>query len=292
MLLNLIGFLLKLAFTIIVYVYVGIIELSKLMLKPFKLLFSAIKDALASRYPIPYALNDRFYAFNGFMPFLLFAAALIYTVIVLCISFFQWDSDNNYVQHLLFNTTLGSFFGFMSGRLDFSPAAIMAIAFSGSLLPLCMSSHECGGIKPRWFVRVPCYIVYLITSSSLAVMLTGLFGVVGQWGFDTIVTLFNQESNSFFATAGKILALIPLAYIALLLCMIAVRTYAEGFLFGLLGMIILIALAFLIQLIPQEYYALGDILEIILLLGMFFGLDILQGKAVGKFEEMLEDMKV
>ena len=292
MLLNLIGFLLKLAFTILGYIYIGIIGLTKLMLKPFKLLFSVIKDALSSRYPIPYSLDDRFYAFNGFMPFLLFAAALIYTVIVLCISFCHWDSDSNYVQHLLFNTTLGSFFGFMSGGLDFSPAAIIAIAFSGSLLPLCMSAHESNGIKPRWFVRAPCYIVYLIASSSLAVMLTGLFGVVGQWGFDTIVNLFNQESSSFFATAGKILALIPLCYIALLLSMIAVRTYAESFIFGLLGMIVLIILAFLTQLIPQEYYVLGDIVESILVLGMFFGLDILQGKAVAKFEESLEDMYI
>ena len=49
MLLNLIGFLLKLAFTILGYIYIGIIGLTKLMLKPFKLLFSVIKDALSNR---------------------------------------------------------------------------------------------------------------------------------------------------------------------------------------------------------------------------------------------------
>ena len=260
------------------------------MVKPFKLLFGKIKEILDERFPVPYTLDSKFRAFNGFAPFVLFIAALAFVVIALCINFANWDPDDNYITHLVYNTTLGSFIGFLSGGLEFTPATVVAIAFSSSLLPLCMESHNQGDLKPRWYVRVPCYVVYLLASSTLAVMLTGLFGTVGQWGFDTIVNLFNQETTTFFAPVGKILALIPLGYIALLLCLIAVKNYAEGFLFGLIGIIVVVILMGLLQLLPEEYAVLQEVLAAILLLAMLFGLDIVQSKAVGKFEEMLENM--
>lgn len=288
---SVIGVVIKIAFYGVIYLYIGIVELGKLMSKPFSLLLKTGKSFAAKRLGVAGRLDSCFWVFNGFMPFLLFAAALIFAVAAFWISASHWDKNDNYLTDLIFNTTLGSFTGFLSGGLDFTPATIVAIAFSGTLIPLCMASHDPKFDKAPWYIRAVCYTVYLVAFSILARLLTGVFQTVGQWGYETIVSLWKQKASGFFPTAGKVLVLIPLCYVALLLCLITVKTYAESLLFGLLGMIVLFLGGWLLTLVPDTYPLLVEILSAVFVLGLFFGLDILQGKAVDKFDKFLEETK-
>ncbi|MBO5837622.1 MAG: hypothetical protein J6Q92_07010 [Oscillospiraceae bacterium] len=288
---SVIGVAIKVAFYGVIYLYIGIVELGKLMSKPFSLLLKTGKSFAKKHLGAADRLDSCFWAFNGFMPFLLFAAALIFAVVSFWISASHWDTNDNYLIDLIYNTTLGSFTGFLSGGLDFTPATIVAIAFSGTLMPLCMASHDPEFDRAPWYIRAVCYTVYLVAFSILARLLTGLFQTVGQWGYNTIVSLYNRKTEGFFATAGKVLPLIPLCYVALLLCLITVKTYAESLLFGFLGMIALFLVGWLLSLLPDTYPLLVQILSAVSVLGLFFGLDILQGKAVDRFGKFIEDTK-
>ena len=288
---SVIGVAVKIAFYGVIYLYIGVVELGKLMSKPFGWLCKELKKQQEKHLPAPQQLDAVFFPFNGFMPFLLFAAALIFAVVSFWISASHWDTQDNYLIDLIYNTTLGSFFGFLSGGLDFTPATIVAIAFSGTLMPLCMASHDPEFDKAPWYIRAVCYTVYLVAFSILARLLTGLFQTVGQWGYDTIISLYNRKTEGFFATVGKVLPLIPLCYVALLLCLITVKTYAESLLFGFLGMIALFLFGWLLSLLPDTYPILNQVIMVVFVLGMFFGLDILQGKAVDRFGKFVEDTK-
>lgn len=288
---SVIGVAVKIAFYGVIYLYIGILELGKLMSKPFEWLFKELKKQQEKHLPAPRQLDVVFFPFNGFWPFLLFVAALVFAAVAFWISSLHWDKEDNYLTDLIFNTTLGSFTGFLSGGLDFTPATILAIAFSGTLMPMCMTAHDPKFDKAPWYIRAVCYVVYLVAFSILARLLTGLFQTVGQWGYETIVSLWKQETRGFFPTAGKVLALIPLCYVALLLCLITVKTYAESLLFGLLGMIALLLGGWLLTLLPDTYPMLKDAAMAVFVLGLFFGLDILQGKAVDRFEKFVEDTK-
>ena len=76
--LGLVGGILKLAFNLIVIIYVLMGKLIKLMCKPFKLLWDKIKDLIGMDMLIPYRIDDKFSAFNGLLPFCLFIIALIF----------------------------------------------------------------------------------------------------------------------------------------------------------------------------------------------------------------------
>lgn len=47
----------------------------------------------------------------------------------------------------------------------------------------------------------------------------------------------------------------------------------------------------LLSLIPDTYPLLSEIVTVVFVLGLFFGLDILQGKAVDRFEKFIEETK-
>ena len=288
---SLIGFLLKVAYHVILYVYAIVVWLSLLMSKPFRLLLDKIKDSLGRKLPVPERLNQRFSVFNGLVPFLLLMTALVFSALAFWISSRNWDPNDNYLTYMIYNTTLGSFLGFVSGDLEFTPATVVAIAFSGAILPLCMDAHNTEYEEAPIYIRIPCYAAYLIACSILATMLTGVFQSLGQWGYQTIVDLFQQTGGTFFAQAGKIIVMIPLCYVALLLCLITVRTYAECFVFGLVGMVGLIVVLLLLELIPEAYNTLKEILSVVIVVVMFFGLDIWQSRTMEKLYQEMEELK-
>ena len=283
------GFLISFAFNALVYTYAVITMLIDLMSRPFQALANKIKEFFAKKIPIPDKLNSKFRAVNGFAPFVLLMAAIVFSVVAFVISSFAWDKNDNYLTYMVYNTTLGSVTGFLSEGLPFTPATLVAIAFSGMLLPMCMNAHNRENKKAPIYIRIPCYVVYLVTSSIVAMMLSEVFQVVGEWGYQSILALYHGLGESIFLSILKIIALIPLCYVALLLCMITIKTYAECIVFGFLGVVVLFLAGFLIQLIPESYAVLAEALTIILVLASFFGLDVLQGKAVGKLEEVINE---
>lgn len=289
---QLLGWLISFAFNALIYIYGFIVMLSNLMSKPFQLLWDKLKAFLDNKLPISGNLNRKFSAFNGFGPFVLLIVATVFSGVSFWISSYNWDSNDNYFTYILYNTTLGSFIGFMNDGLDFTPATLVAIAFTGSLMSACMDAYDPEDEKAPIYIRIPCYVVYLVTFSILAIMLSGVFQTVGQWGYETILALYHKDGGSFWAVVGKILAMIPLCYVALLLCLITVRTYAECCVFGILGMIILIVGGLLLQLIPDSYKTLEEVLTAVFALGLFFGLDVWQGKAVAKVDELLDEKEI
>lgn len=286
--LGLIGALLKLIFNILLFVYTIIGKVIKLMWKPFKLLWNLIRDFLEDRFSLPYYVDSKFSAFNGFLPFCLFIAALIFAVVNIWVNL--GAGNMKFMEELLYNTTFGFFISLINQGQQITPAACVAIAFSGALLPLCMNAHKSEFDRVRWYVRVPCFMVYLVATAVFAILFTDVFQVVGEWGYRTIVDLFNQNDMAFFAVAGRILALIPLCYIALLVCLVAVKNFAECCVFGVLGIVAMIAIGLLLQLVPENLATLRDVLSVVALFGLLFGLDALQGKAVEYFEEQMEDV--
>ena len=286
---SLIGWLLKIALKILEVGYSLVVVFSLMMSKPIRKLLDKIKAYVGEKLPIPDGLNRFFHPFNGLMPFLLFLAALIFAGVSFWISSRNWDPNDNYLVNMLYNTTLGSFLGFLSGGLEFTPATVVAIAFSGAMLPLCMDTHNRGEEKAPVYIRMPCYAVYLIACSILATMLTGVFQSVGQWGYQTILELFNLKGASFLVIAGKILAMIPLCYIALLLCLITVRTYVECFVFGLAGTIGMLVIILLLQLIPEQYNTIKEIVTMVVVVVMFFGLDILQSRTMDQLYKEVDE---
>ena len=284
--------LIKLAFYVILWAYGLIVWLSNLMCKPFGLLPKKLTKVLSQKQLIPADLNQRFSVFNGFVPFLLFAFAILFSTVAFLISSHTWNINDNYFTQLMYNTTLGSFIGFMTDGLDFTPATLVAIAFSHALLPLCMNTHNKKDKKAPIYIRIPCYIVYLLASAVLASMLAGVFQSVGQWGYQTMLSLYAKKAGNFLLAVGKIIALIPLAYVALLLCLITIRTYAECFVFGLIGMVAIIVFGLLLSLIPEAYATLNEVLTAIVILGIFFGLDVLQAKAIDKVDRYMDDESI
>ncbi|MBQ1263740.1 MAG: hypothetical protein IIX89_05580 [Oscillospiraceae bacterium] len=80
------GFLISFAFNAALYIYAIITMLIDLMSRPFQKLADKIKELLAKRFPIPDKLNSKFRAVNGFAPFVLLVAAIIFSVVAFVIS--------------------------------------------------------------------------------------------------------------------------------------------------------------------------------------------------------------
>ena len=200
------------------------------------------------------------------------------------------ESGGGIVQELIYNTTIGFIIGMIENGQEVTPAAFAAIAFSGALLPLCLKAHKSDINDVPFYVHIPCYLVYLVFSASLAMMLTGIFQAIGDWGFQAIVTLFNEGNNEFFPILGKILALIPLCYFALLIGLVAVKNFAETFVFGTLGMVVVLIVSVLMMLlVPEDMEALRNTVFTITMVALLVGLDALQIKAVERFEQYIEE---
>lgn len=224
--------------------------------------------------------------------------ALTFVIVTCCIYLLKDAKSEDFVENLIFSTTLGSILSLFQDGFDISPATLFAIAFSGFVFSGCMSTltkkieDPTGKTieeKAKFYIRIPCFLVYFTMSASLALMLSGVFQAVGNWGFNTIINLYNQKSTSFFPVLGKILAMIPLLYAAMLLMLIAVKEYAESAVFGFVGFLLLIVCMLIEQLIlkhvapPSELTL--DIIEITILLGVIFTMEAVRPLVLRKFEE-------
>ena len=298
------GTILKVVVVVILAAYKFIGMLINLMLKPFALLLSKLKIFFAEKLPSTKMLDEKFSAFHGFLPFALFTTALTFVIVTCCIYIFNDAKKADFVMNLIFSTTLGSILSLFQDGFDISPATLFAIAFSGFIFSACMDTltkktkDPAGKIieeKAKFYIRIPCFLVYFTMAASLALMLSGVFQAVGNWGFNTIVNLYNQKSTSFFPVLGKILAMIPLIYVAMLLLLIAVKEYAESAVFGFVGFLLLLVCLLIEQIIlkrvapPSELTL--DIIEIAILLGVIFTMEAVRPFVLRKFDEALSDDK-
>ena len=251
---------------IITGIYHTICFLVKLLPCPIVKLYKWIKDRLEYT-DVGLTLsdwNDTFSWFNGLLPFCLFIISGIYTVIMLCIAACTEGGMNAFLETIIFNTPVGSFLGFFNDGLNFTPATIVSIAFTGAICAACLGKPEDVGYVSHTLR----YIVFWVATSHLAVQLTGLFQIIGDWSYNTIVTLFQAETNAFFPTLGKVLAIIVLCYPALQLVLLALKEYSEATIYGIIFLLIGIVLSLLLQfvincsetaetIIMDVYYSIG-----------------------------------
>ena len=221
---------------LIVNIYYTICIVAYYMAWPFVWLYKWVKEKLEFTAVGLFFddWNDRFCLFNGLVPFCLLIAGFIYSIIVLLVNAGVNGGLLEYVQTLMFHTPVGSFVGFFNDGLNFTPMTAVSIAFSGTLFGLCMGSR-----KPENFgefmLDLLRRIVFFVAFAHLALLLSGVFQAVGDWGFNIIVNLYNAETHSFFPTLGKILLFM------------ALKEYAECIFFGIVFLLALIVLTILLQ---------------------------------------------
>lgn len=283
--------LFRLCFKLCKLFYSGVCSVFDLLCRPFTLLGHASMVHLDQVIDAPKNLNRRFSAFNGFFPFLLFIGAFLFVACSLC--FFKPENYTavDFLMHLMFNTTLGSFLDFFISGLDFSPAVVVAVPFSGIILSTCMRIHNPEGRPSPIYIRILCYIVYLAMSALLAIMFTNIFEIVGDWGYQTIHNILSATQPSSVQLVVSILLLIPLCYIALILLVNAVKEYTECAGFGVLGFLIFLLGELFIGVLTESSPNLGNILSTILILGIFFGMDILRIFALEKYKQKKKEEK-
>lgn len=285
------------AFYALVILYTTICILIPLMEKPIAKLFNLTTSPVQKRLIPTARLNAKFSAFNGFYPFLLFVSAIVFCGVVITVQVINWDPSNNFFATLLFNTPMLSMVSLFQEGLDFTPGAIVAIAFAGYLFRLCMEAHNSTTtvlgkeetVYPKLYIRIPCYIVYLVASCILASLLGGVFQSVGTWGLGAIRSLWTNTNRAFFPMVGKILLLIPLVYVAFFLLLVVVREYAETIVFGLVSFLILMFAGLVIVLLTKNFPVLQSILSAILGFGLIIGADVVRNIFVDKFDDKIKD---
>lgn len=260
---------------IVINIYHTICFLVKLLVFPFIKLYRWIRGKVeCTGVGITLdCLNDTFHHFNGFIPFCLFIIGAIFSLVLLLMRIGVEGGLLEYAQVLAYHTPIGAFAGFFNEGLNFTPETAVSIAFSGALFSACMGNEKPEGFL-GYLIHFLRHVVFFATFAHLAVMLTGLFKVVGDWGYNTIVTLYNTETDSFLSGAGKILALILLCYPAIELFLLAVKEYAECILLGVLFLLFCLVLALVVQYVLDISPEMQDILISGILLVVLFGVDL------------------
>ena len=253
---------------ILINVYHTVWFLTKLLFLPFVKLYRWLREKLScTSVGISLdVLNDRFHHFNGFIPFCLFIVGAVYSIILLLLQIGVEDGFTDYAQTLVFHTPVGSFLGFLEEGLNFTPATAVSIAFSGAVFSAVMGNEKPEGFLGYLFHFLR-HLVFFVASAHLAVLLSGVFQSVGDWGFDTIKTLFNKETNTFFSTLGKFLLILLIGYPALELLLLAVKEYTECIVLGVLYLIFVLLVSVVMQYILK--FPNSDVLEWIMVIVLF-----------------------
>lgn len=248
---------LKLAWLGIRYLLFGLIvayqyvcKLIPLLGKPFVLLFNKLTASIKPRLTPTETLNKKFSFFNGFYPFLLFISAIVFSGIMCLLQLRNRDSLLNFIEDMMFNSSFYFLIGVITGEVTFTASDVVAIAFSSYILALCTNSHhriekDSSGdeirVPPPLYLQIPYYLVYITANCLLAMLLRGVFHSVGQWGYQTIVSLWQNENRTVLLIVGKIIALLPLLYLAFYFLIIAVKEFTENLAFSIAGLLVLAA---------------------------------------------------
>ena len=262
-------------FRCIVTIYYVVCFLAQVLVVPFTKLYHAVKagtESTAWGRKLDDA-DEKLRVFNGFIPFCFFVICTVFSVVMLLMQLGVEDGVSEYFSILLFNTPIGSFLGFFTDGLDFSPEAVLSIAFSGTLFSACM-----GDEKPEGFfvglLRIVRHIVFFVAFAHLSILLSGFFRIVGGWIFDAVNSLYTSQTDSFFPQLLRVFLLILLGYPTIEMILLAVKEYTECIALGIVFLLFCIVLALLMQYVVNLDPAIeNDILGWILLIS-FFAVDI------------------
>lgn len=192
---------------------------------PFKKLWKTAKQLIQKNTnpQLKQRLNNKFSAFGGFAGGLVFIVVALLALLT-TLSVLQEISDKATLLILVLeNTVMGAFmFGIADGTLtNVTASTVLAIGFSAGFSLLCMNPVS----KGKWYINVGMYIFSFITMIGLAIGLDSVFQLVGEWGYKTIIELYQYRGSGFFSMAGRIIALIVLGYVAILMILSTVEQY-------------------------------------------------------------------
>jgi len=277
-----VGFFL-LIFGLIYKIYCFLKKAASWLSTPFRKLWEKLGDFFEDHLSVSDGLSRPFSAFGGFWPFLLFCIVLAYTV-VNAVSRISKGFGADYWTDVLYSTTLGSFMDIAENGMVSTPATLVAIAIGGFLFSAAYDTLK----NARLFIKIPCFVLYFIMSANLALSLSGVFEVAGNWIYTTGMTLMDDKSGSLWDQFVKLMAALPLVYILLLLCFITMAEYVECAVFGFVGLVLFQALTALVDSIldPTTTTAIAHtVVTQIVLWGLVFGLEVARKPLI----EMLED---
>lgn len=274
-----------LTFGFIYKIYCFLKKAAKWMSTPFSWTWEKIRDFFEDHLTVSGRLDDRFWAFGGFREFLLFCVILIFTVVNGAVHL-SGQQAANYWMDLLYSTTLGSFFEVVQKGMVATPATMVAVAFSGFLFAACFDTLE----DARLYVKIPCFVLYFIMSANLALLMTDVFNIAGDWLYTTGMNLMDDTSGSNWEQFGRLLLALPMVYMLLLLAFITLSEYLECVIFGLAGMLVLYLLSWLLGMLLNAVGAAESIytvIEQIALWGVVFGLEAARKPLIDLLEDSL-----
>lgn len=217
--------------------------------------------------------DSKFRHFNGLVSFCLFILSGIYALVLLLIKIGDNDALSDYFMTLVLHTPVGSFFGFFIEGLNFTPATAVSIAFSGTLFSACMGDDEPDGFA-GFLIRLLRHIVFFVGFAHLAVLLSQLFQIIGDWGYNTLIALFNAQTGSFFSTVGNILLLLVIGYPAIVMFLLAIKEYAECIFLGILVLLFVLLVTILMKCVFNWPDNVQTIVTNCLVFLGFFGVDL------------------
>ena len=280
-----VGFFL-LIFGLIFKIYCFFKKIVKWLSFPFSWIWEKVQEFFENHLPVFGRLDNRFSAFAGFRPFLLFCAIITFVGVNMGIHIAKGITAD-YWTELLYSTTLGTFMEIAEEGLVATPATLVAVAFGGFLFGACYDTLE----DAKLYVKIPCFVLYFITSANLALLLTDVFEVAGNWLYTNGMALLDDTGGSLGQRFIKILAALPLVYLLLLLCFMTLAEYMETAVFGLVGIAALYLCNWLLGMLMTKLGApelAHIIVRQIVLWAVVFGLEAARNPLIGLLEDSLD----
>ncbi len=247
------------------------------VVKPLAFLWNKIKLLLCK---VPFihrlvdkkgSLDNRLDRFGGLSCLVLLGASVLFIAISLLASWKQGVLEDS-LRDILLNNTFGSFLNLFETGFSLTPGLLISVCFASFLAHICIDKAD----RVKWYIWIPYCVIFIGMSSILSSYLTGIFDTVGTWGYNSIVSLWNNTSTSL---AVKILRFVPLAvlaYFAVISLVIAIREYFCSVLFGIVGLIALLIVALLLHLFHASQIW-NDIFVAVTVIGSIIGIEKIRG---------------
>ncbi len=197
---------------------------------PVRKLWDVINDLLDghAEYITIGEKRFRFYVFGGFKGFLMFACLFLFTIIAAVTVLKQVTDLETLVLTILDNTVLGACLLLLrnigsDNATQITAAMLFATGFSAGVSVFCSRPLE----NAKWYIRFIAGVFSLAAMIALAIILEDVFASIGNWGYDTFMRLYERRGGGIFVTFGRIIALVVLAYLAILTFLLVVEQYVS-----------------------------------------------------------------
>ena len=169
-----------------------------------------------------------FNVFGGFKGFLMFVCLILFTVIAAVTVLKHVTDLEALVLTVLDNTVLGACILLLRNigsdtATQITAAMLLATGFSAGVSAFCSRPLE----DAKWYIRFIAGVFSLCAMIALAIILEDVFQSVGNWCYDTFISLSERRDGGIFINSGRIIALVVLGYLAILTFMLVIEQYVS-----------------------------------------------------------------